>query len=94
MRGKLTIPSFVGSYDGEECLDWEMVVEQEFNSHLIPKIHRVKHATSELKDFTKNLVARTRQFASTTSFMDRLKEAMCDCFIPPYKHIGVRNCSA
>jgi hypothetical protein len=27
MRGKFTIPSFVGSYDGEEYLDWEMDVE-------------------------------------------------------------------
>ena len=51
MRGKHTIPSFVGSYDGEEYLDWEMVVEQEFNSHLVPEIHRVTHATSEFKDF-------------------------------------------
>ena len=51
MRGKLTIPSFVGSYNEEEYFDWEMAVEEEFNSHLVPEIHRVKHATSEFKDF-------------------------------------------
>jgi hypothetical protein len=50
-RGKFTIPSFVGSYDLEEYLDWEMVIEQEFNFHLVPEIHRVTHTTSEFKDF-------------------------------------------
>jgi hypothetical protein len=35
IRGKFTIPSFVGSYDGEAYLDGEMTVEQEFNSHLV-----------------------------------------------------------
>ena len=28
MRGKLTLPSYFGSYDGEEYLDWEVAVEQ------------------------------------------------------------------
>jgi hypothetical protein len=28
-----------------------MAIEQEFISHLIPKKHRVKHATREFKDF-------------------------------------------
>ena len=49
MRGKFTIPSFVGFYDGEKYFDWEMVVEQEFNFHLVPEIQRVNHATSEFK---------------------------------------------
>ena len=51
MRGKFTIPSFVGFYDGEKYFDWEIAVEQEFNSHLVPEIHRVKHGTSEFKYF-------------------------------------------
>ena len=51
MRGKFTIPSFVGFYDGEKYFDWEMAVEQEFDSHLVPEIHRVKQATSEFKYF-------------------------------------------
>jgi hypothetical protein len=50
-RGKFTIPSFVGSYDGEAYLDWEMTIEQEFHSHLIHEIHKVKYATREFKDF-------------------------------------------
>jgi hypothetical protein len=51
IRGKFIIPSFVGSYDGEAYLDWEMTVEQEFNSCLVHEIHKVKLATSGFKDF-------------------------------------------
>jgi len=52
MRGKLTIPSYSGFYDGEKYFNWEMTIEQEFNSHLVLEIHKVKHATSEFKDFS------------------------------------------
>jgi hypothetical protein len=51
MRGKLTIPFYSGFYDGEKYFDWEMAVEQEFNSHLVHEIHKVKLATSGFKDF-------------------------------------------
>ena len=44
---KFTIPSFSGAYDAEAYLDWEMTVEQKFNSHLVPEQHRVRQATSE-----------------------------------------------
>ena len=46
---KFTIPSFEGTYDAERYLDWEMTVEQKFNAHLVPEVHRVRQATSELK---------------------------------------------
>jgi hypothetical protein len=42
IRGKLTILFYSRFYDGEKYFDWEMVVEQEFNSHLVPEKHRVK----------------------------------------------------
>jgi hypothetical protein len=32
---KFSIPPFMGSYDAEAYLDWEMIVEQKFNSHLV-----------------------------------------------------------
>jgi hypothetical protein len=48
---KFTISSFSGAYDADSYLDWEMTVEQKFNSHLVPEIHRVRKATSEFKDF-------------------------------------------
>jgi hypothetical protein len=48
---KLTIPAFSGKYDADGYLDWEMMVEQKFNAHLVPEQHRVRQATSEFKDF-------------------------------------------
>jgi hypothetical protein len=48
---KFTIPSFSRAYDADAYLDWEMTVEQKFNSHLVPEVHRVRQATSEFKDF-------------------------------------------
>ena len=48
---KFTIPSFYGRYDAEEYLDWEMIVEQKFASHLVPEQHRVRQATSKFKNF-------------------------------------------
>jgi hypothetical protein len=34
---KFSIPPFMGSYDVEAYLDWEMMVQQKFNSHLVPE---------------------------------------------------------
>jgi hypothetical protein len=48
---KFSIPPFYGSYDAKTYLDWEMMVEQKFSSHLVPEHHRVRQATSEFKDF-------------------------------------------
>jgi hypothetical protein len=39
---KFIIPSFSGAYDADAYLDSEMTVEQKFNSHLVPEIHRVR----------------------------------------------------
>jgi hypothetical protein len=48
---KFTMPSFSAAYDADAYLDWETTIEQKFNLHLVPKIHRVRQATSEFKDF-------------------------------------------
>jgi hypothetical protein len=48
---KFSIPPFNDSYDAEAYLDWEMIVQQKFSSHLVPKQHRVRQGTSEFKDF-------------------------------------------
>jgi hypothetical protein len=42
---------FLGKYDAEEYLDWEMLVKQKFVAHLVPDRHKVRQATSEFKDF-------------------------------------------
>ena len=82
MRGKFTIPSFVGFYDGEKYFDWEMVVEQEFNFHLVPEIQRVNHATSEFKQFAQFWWRELGNLHQKPESWDRLKEAMHDRFIP------------
>ena len=41
---KFTIPSFLGHYDAEGYLDWEMTVEQKFSAHLVPEQHRVRQS--------------------------------------------------
>jgi hypothetical protein len=80
---KFTIPSFFGVYDADAYLDWEMTVEQKFNSHLVPGIHRVRQATSEFMGFAiiwwNELVNQHLQPDSWA----RLKDAMRNRFVPP-----------
>jgi hypothetical protein len=45
------IPPFYGLYDAEAYLDWKMTSDNKFSSHLVLEQHRVRHATSEFKDF-------------------------------------------
>ena len=85
MRGKLTILSYSRFYDGEKYFDWEMVVEQEFNSHLVPEIHQVRYATSEFKYFAQFWWQELGNLHQQLQSWDRLKEAMRDHFISPYK---------
>jgi hypothetical protein len=75
IRGKFTIPSFVRSYDGEAYLDWEMTVEQEFNSHQVHKIHKVKLATSGFKDFAQIWWWQLANLHQQPQSWDRLKES-------------------
>ena len=63
-----------------------MAIEQEFNSHLVPEIHRVKHATSEFKYFAQFWWRELDNLHQQPESWDRLKEAMRDHFIlPSYK---------
>jgi hypothetical protein len=45
---KFRIPPFYGLYDAEAYLDWEMIVDNKFSSHLVPEQHHVRQATSVL----------------------------------------------
>jgi hypothetical protein len=94
MRGKLTIPSYSGLYDGEKYFDWEMAVEQEFNSHLVHEIHRVRYATSEFKYFAQFWWRELGNWHQQPQSWDRLKEAMRDILILLINMNGMRNCSA
>ena len=82
IRGKFSIPTFDGSYDGEKYFDWEMAVEKEFNSHLVHEVHRVKYATSEFKYFAQFWWRELGNLHQQPQSWDRLKEAMRDRFIP------------
>jgi hypothetical protein len=80
---KFSIPPFMGSYDAEAYLDWEMTVEQKFNSHLVPEQHRVRQATSEFRDFAIiwwNELVNTR---ATPQTWNALKQEMRARFVPP-----------
>jgi len=79
---KFTIPSFHGRYDAEKYLDWEMIVEQKFASHLVPDQHRVRQATSEFKDFAIIWWQECAQLNIQPDSWDALKIAMRDRFVP------------
>jgi hypothetical protein len=92
---KFSIPPFMGSYDAKAYLDWEMTVEQKFNSHLVPEQHRVRQATSEFRDFAIiwwNELVNTRAAPQT---WNALKEEMRARFVPPsYSVTFGKNCNA
>jgi hypothetical protein len=48
---KFTMIPFAGSADPEVYLDWELAVNQKFNSHQVPEEHRIRLATSEFTSF-------------------------------------------
>jgi hypothetical protein len=88
---KLTVPNFSGRYDAEGYLDWEMTLEQKFNSHLVPEQHRVRLATSEFKDFAIIWWNGLAGQGALPDTWERLKVAMRDRFVPPSYHRDLRN---
>jgi hypothetical protein len=80
---KFSILPFYGSYDAETYLDWEMMVEQKFSSHLIPKHHRVRQATSEFKDFAIIWWNELVNARNAPQIWTTLKEEMRARFVPP-----------
>jgi hypothetical protein len=81
---KFSIPPFNGSYDAEAYLDWEMIVEQKFSSHLIPGQHRVRQATSEFKDFALIWWNELATLGLQPHTWDGLKTAMRQRFVSPF----------
>jgi hypothetical protein len=80
---KFKIPSFDGSYDADAYLDWEMTVEQKFNSHMVPDIHRVRQATSEFTNYAIIWWNGLVNAGLEPTTWERLKHAMRSRFIPP-----------
>jgi len=48
---KFSLPPFAGNVDPKAYLDWELAVQQKFDSHNVPAEHRVRLATSEFTNF-------------------------------------------
>jgi hypothetical protein len=80
---KFMIPSFYGLYDAEAYLDWEMTVDNKFSSHLVPEQYRVRHATSEFKNYDIILWNELSSLRLQPDKWDRLKVAMRERFVPP-----------
>jgi hypothetical protein len=80
---KFSIPPFIGSYDADAYLDWEMTIEQKFSSHLVPEQHRVRQATSEFKDFSLIWWNELATLGLQPHTWDGLKIAMRQRFVPP-----------
>jgi hypothetical protein len=84
---KFSILPFSGSYDAETYLDWEMMVEQKFSSHLVPERYRVRQATSEFKDFAIIWWNELVNACNAPQTWTALKEEMHARFVPPsYRH--------
>ena len=85
-KAKFTMLPFAGSADPEAYLDWELAVEQKFNSHLVPAEHRVRLATSEFTSFAlfwwNDLC--TNHAANLPQTWTMLKQRMKSRFVPPY----------
>jgi hypothetical protein len=59
-----------------------MTVDNKFSSHLIPEQHRVRQATSEIKDFGIILWNELSILRLQPDTWDRLKAAMHERFVP------------
>jgi hypothetical protein len=88
---KFFIPPFNGSYDADAYLDLDMTVEQKFSSHLVPEQHRVRQATSELKDFALIWWNELATLGLQPHTYDGLKTTMRQRFVPPSYQCDLRK---
>ena len=92
-KTKFTMIPFAGTVDPEACLDWELAVEQKFNSHLVPAEHRVRLATSEFTSFALfwwNDLCNADNAAAVPQTQPVLKQCMKSRFVPPYYQRDLR----
>ena len=86
-RAKFTMIPFTGNADPETYLDWEIVVDQKFKSHLVPEEHRVRLATSEFTCFALfwwSDLCDSNNANALPQTWTTLKQRMQSCFVPPY----------
>ena len=86
-KAKFSMIPFAGNADPEAYLDWEIVVDQKFKSHLVLEEHRIRLATIEFTDFVlfwwSDLCDNNNATALPQTWT-ALKQRMKSCFVPPY----------
>jgi hypothetical protein len=80
---KFMIPAFYVLYDVDAYLDWEMIIDNKFSSHLVPEQHHVRHVTSEFKDFAIIWWNELYSLRLQPDTWDRLKTVVNERFVPP-----------
>jgi hypothetical protein len=79
---------FASTTDPKAYLDWELAIEQKFNSHLVPAELRVRLATSEFTSFAlfwwNDLCTAPNNANAIPQTWNALKQHMKSCFVPPY----------
>ena len=83
---------FACSADPEVYLDWGCEIEHKFNSHLVPKEHRVRLATSEFSGFAlfwQNDICNDVNAHIPQTWIV-LKRRMTSRFVPPYYQCDLR----
>nr|XP_034583004.1 uncharacterized protein LOC117846013 [Setaria viridis] len=92
-KTKFTMIHFAGNADPEAYLDWELAVEQKFNSHLVPAEHRARLATSEFTGFALfwwNDLCNNNNATAVPQSWNVLKQRMKSHFVPPYYQRDLR----
>ena len=78
---------FACTADPEAYLDWELAVEQKFNSYLVPAKNRVRLATSKFTSFALfwwNDLCNAGNAAVVPQTWPILKQHRKSRFVPPY----------
>jgi hypothetical protein len=68
-----------------------VTIDNKSSSHLVPEQHRVRHATSEFKDFAIISWNELSSFRLQPDTWDRLKAAMHERFVPPAYQCDLRK---
>jgi hypothetical protein len=92
-KAKFTMIPFAGTTDPEEYLNWELAVEQKFNSYLVPAKHRFRLATIEFTSFALfwwNDLCTNGNAAAVPQTWNILKQHMKSRFVPPYYQRDLR----
>jgi hypothetical protein len=70
-------------YNARAYLDWEITVDNKFSFNHVPEQHRVRHTTSEFKDFVIIWWNKLSSLRLKSDTWDRIKAAMRERFVPP-----------